>query len=579
MNKNETVIRILATSDLHGMMVPWSYAVDQEDTRGSMAQLSEALHAYRTEQTVYIDAGDLIQDNSAELFLDDPVHPMVQALNQFDCDIWVTGNHEYNFGIDTVRKTIADLNALTLTGNVYLPDGSPLAPGHTILERCGIRIAVIGMVSHNIKRWDAKNLADCEVTDMLEETRKNIDAVQGKYDVLIGVYHAGISNECSAPNTGVTDICNACPEFDLVISSHEHVRIPEMYINNVLVVQNSSFASTLSVIDLSFVQEGDAWKLCGRKAESIDVGKYPCDPEMLELMRPYHERARKDAAVVIGELRSGPLAEPPEVNGIPRTLVEDTALIDLINRVQLHYSQTDISATPMCSPLDATLLEGPIRKCDTARIYRFPNMLYKVLITGAQLRKYMEYCAQLYNTFRPGDLTVSFNPEFKRYNYMIFSGVNYEINISKEPGNRIEHLTWPDGTPVKDTDRFHAAVNYYCANSCLLYYGDVFKEGEELPVLEEADIRSDLGGVRELINDYIRNVKHGILTPEKNGNWKLTGISWNPAAREAAVRLLNNGTLTLPCADGGSINSQSIREEDVPAESDNNNRRFSDENS
>ena len=579
MTKSETVIRILATSDLHGKMVPWSYAVDQEDTHGSMAQLSEALRAYRTEQTVYIDAGDLIQDNSAELFLNDPVHPMVQALNRCGCDIWVTGNHEYNFGIDAVRKTIADLDALTLTGNVYLPDGSPLAPGYTIIERGGIRIAVIGMVSHNIKRWDEQMLSDCDVTDMLEETRKVIDSLQGGYDVLIGVYHAGISNECSVPNTGVTDICNACPEFDLVISSHEHIRIPEMRINNVLVVQNAAYAATMSVIDLSFERKDDAWKLCGRKAGSVDVGDYPCDPEILELLRPYHERARKDAAIVIGELRKGPLAEMPEVNGVPRTLLEDTALIDLINRVQMHYSQADISATPLCSHLDAFFPEGPIRKCDTSRMYRFPNMLYKVLMTGKQLRKHMEYCARFYNTFRPGDLTVSFNPEFKRFHYNIYSGVNYEINISKEPGERIEHLTWPDGTPVKDTDRIHAAVNYYCANSALLHYGDVFQEGEELPVLEEADIRSDLGGVRELIGDYIRNVKQGILTPQKNGNWKLTGISWNPSAHETAVRLLNNGSLTLPCAECGSINSRSIRGEDLPVDSDNNDRRFSDENS
>jgi len=568
MSENETVIRILATSDIHGKMVPWMYAVDEENTCGSMAQLSEALKACRTEQSVYIDAGDLIQDNSADLFLNDPVHPMVQAMNRFDCDIWVTGNHEYDFGIDTVRKTIADLKALTLTGNVYLPDGSLLAPGYTILERAGIRIAVIGMVTHNIKRWAARTLSDCAVTDMLDETRKIIDSIQGSYDVLIGVYHAGIYNEYHTPNTGVTDICNACPEFDLVVSSHEHVLIPEVYINNVLVVQNAPYAATMSVVDLSLVREDNAWKVHSWSASSIDVGTYPGDPEILELMRPYHERARKDAAIVIGELRGGPLTETPEVNGIPSALVKDTALIDLINRVQMHYSQSDISATPLCSPLDASVAEGLIRKCDTSLIYRFPNMLYRVLMTGAQLRKYMEYCAQFYNTFRPGDLTVSFNPSFRRFNYMIFSGVNYEINISKEPGSRIEHLTWLDGTPVKDTDRFRAGVNYYCATSCLLNYGEVFQEGEELPVLEEVDIRSDLGGIRELIIDYIRNVNHGILTPEKNGNWKLTGISWDSDAHETAVRLLNNGTLTLPSAEDGSINCRSIREEDFPIDSD-----------
>ena len=577
MSGNTAEIRILATSDLHGKMVPWNYAINQEQPNGSMAQLSNALKAYRTEHTVYVDAGDLIQDNSADLFLNDPVHPMVLALNRLGCDIWVTGNHEYNFGMDTVRKTIADLDALTLTGNVYLPDGSPLAPGYTILERCGIRIALIGMVTHNISRWDAKNLAGCKVTDMLEETRKIIDSIQGSYDVLIGVYHAGIDNEYFTPNTGVTDICNACPEFDLVISSHEHIRIPEMYINNVLVVQNAAYAETMSVIDLSFERKDDAWKLCGRSAGSINVGDYPADPEIMELMRPYHERALKDAEIVIGELRTGPLVEPPEMNEIPRALVEDTALIDLINRTQLFYSGAEVSATGLFF-LNAFLSEGPIRKCDTAQIYRFPNMLYKLLMTGKQLRTYMEYCARFYNTFQPGDLTISFNPSVKYYMNMIFSGVNYEINIANEPGARIEHLTWPDGTPIKDSDRFTIAVNDYCAGSFLLNYGAVFQEGEDLPELEEMDIRSDIGGIRELIGDYIRNVENGILTPLKNNNWKLTGIDWDEKAHEAAVRLVNDGILTLPSAEDGARNIRSIRDEDLPSDSDNQNRSFSDEN-
>ncbi len=568
MSGNTAEIRILATSDLHGKMVPWNYAINQEQPNGSMAQLSNALKAYRTEHTVYVDAGDLIQDNSADLFLNDPVHPMVLALNRLGCDIWVTGNHEYDFGMDTVRKTIADLNALTLTGNVFLPDGSPLAPGYAIIERGGIRIAVIGMVSHNIKRWDEQKLSDCAVTDMLEETRKIIDSIQGSYDVLIGVYHAGISNECSVPNTGVTDICNACPVFDLVISSHEHIRIPEMYINNVLVVQNAAYAETMSVIDLSFERKDDAWKLCGRSARSINVGDYPADPEIMELMRPYHERALKDAEIVIGELHTGPLAEAPEVNGVPRALLEDTALIDLINRVQIHYSQADISATPLCSHLEAFFPEGPIRKCDTARMYRFPNMLYKLLMTGKQLRTYMEYCARFYNTFQPGDLTISFNPSVKYYMNMIFSGVNYEINIANEPGARIEHLTWPDGTPIKDSDRFTIAVNDYCAGSFLLNYGVVFHEGEELPVLEEMDIRSDIGGIRELIGDYIRNVENGILTPLKNNNWKLTGIDWDEKAHEDAVRLVNDGILTLPSTEDGARNIRFRQSE----------QEFSDEN-
>ena len=244
-------VRIIATSDLHGKFCPWDYALNAESTSGSMAQLATAIAKYRTEDTILVDAGDTIQANSAEIFLgSEDVHPMVRAMNALKYDVWVTGNHEYNFGIDTIKKTIGDLNCKALTGNVYDRDGKPIADGYTILEQNGVRIAVIGMVTPNIARWDASNLQGCSVTDPLEETRKIIESIRGKYDVLVGVFHMGIENEYGLANSGVRDVLTKCPEFDVMVSSHEHTLIPSMDINGVLVVQNKFQAQTMSVIDL-----------------------------------------------------------------------------------------------------------------------------------------------------------------------------------------------------------------------------------------------------------------------------------------------------------------------------------------
>ncbi len=79
--------------------------------------------------------------------------------------------------------------------------------------------------------------------------------------------------------------------------------------------------------------------------------------------------------------------------------------------------------------------------------YKHTNTLYKLHMTGAQLKKYMEWSANYYNTFRPGDLTISFNPAIRAYNYDMFEGVLYDVDISAEPGSRIRNLTWPDGAP------------------------------------------------------------------------------------------------------------------------------------
>lgn len=543
-------LRIIGTSDLHGKFVPWDYALNQESTSGSVAQLATAIAAYRTDDTLLVDAGDTIQDNSADIFVgDEGVHPMIQAINALNYDVWVTGNHEYNYGMDVTKKTIADFAGTALVGNVYDEAGEPIADGCAIFDIDGVRVAVIGMVTQNITRWDAANLADCTVTDPLEETRTLIDAIQGEYDVLVGVFHMGIENEYGVANSGVTDILNACPEFDVMISSHEHALIPGTEINGVLVVQNKNMAQTMSVIDLTLAPDGDGWKVVDRAAESVNIADYEPDPDVMALLADFDAKARTDAEGVIGKLEGGPLAPENEIAVIPTAQIEDTALIDLINAVQMYYTGAPVSAAALFV-MDANMYPGDIHKCDMSLIYKYTNTLYKLHMTGAQLKKYMEWSVNYYNQYEPGELTISFNPDVRAYNYDMFAGVNYEVNLSKPAGSRIENLTWPDGTPVKDDDEFDIAVNNYRANSQLLTPGEIYEEGDT-PVLLDMDVRGDIGGVRELIGDYIVNVKGGTITPEVDGNWKITGIDWDPELHQKAVELVAEGKIVIPTSEDG----------------------------
>ena len=486
-------LRIIGTSDLHGKFLPWDYALNAESLSGSVAQLSTAIAQYRDDNTLLVDAGDTIQDNSADIFVGgDDVHPMVQAINALNYDVWVTGNHEYNYGMDVTKKTIADMNCKVLTGNVYDENGDPIADGYAIFEKDGVRVAVIGMVTQNITRWDAANLANCTVTDPLEETRKIIDSIQGQYDVLVGVYHMGIKNEYGVENSGVTDILNACPEFDVMVSSHEHSQIQGEDINGVLVVQNKNMAQTMAVIDLTLEKDGDGWKVADKTSESINIADFEADPAIVELLGKYDEQARADAEQVVGQLADGALAPDNEIAEIPSAQIQDTALIDLINAVQMYYTDAPVSAAALFT-MDANMFPGDIHKCDMALVYKYTNTLYKLHMTGAQLKKYMEWSVNYYNTFKPGDLTISFNPEIRAYNYDMFAGVNYEVNIANEPGSRIENLTWPDGTPVKEDDEFDIAVNNYRANSQLLAPGEIY-EPDDMPTLLEMDVRGEIGG-------------------------------------------------------------------------------------
>ena len=527
-------LQILATSDTHGKFDPWDYAANKEDTSGSVAQQAAAIKQLRTPDTLVIDAGDTIQGNSSQLFLEDDVHPMMAAMNAIGYDVWVPGNHEYNYGMDVLQKVMAQQKAQVLTGNVYAPDGTPLANSYTILKKRDVRIGLIGMVTPNITRWDAVNLTGWTVTNPVDECRKVIDQIKDQVDVLIGVMHMDTENEYGVYGSGVTDLANACPEFDVIIAAHGHKEIPGEEINGVLVIENKNAGATMSDIHLQLHRKLDGgWKVASRSSESIQIKDYQADPELVALLAPYDERAKADAVIPIGELVGGNMAPDNEIENIPSPMVQDTALLDFINEVQLYYT-------------GAQMREGTIRKCDLTSIYTYENTLYKLQMNGAQLRDYMEWSAAFYKTWQPGDLTIAFDPDTRYYLYDAFAGVNYEIDISQEPGNRIRNLTWPDGTPVADTDSFAIAVNNYRATTQLLIAADIFAPGEAMPQLLEMDVRGDLGGIRELLGEYIQTVKGGVIQPHVDNNWKLVGNNWDPAKHQQAVEMLRAGTLTLP---------------------------------
>ena len=559
-------LQILATSDTHGKFVPWDYAANKAEASGSVAQQATAIQQRRTADTLVIDAGDTIQGNSAQLFLEDDLHPMMAAMNAIGYDVWVPGNHEYNYGMDTLKKVMSQQKAKVLTGNVYGPDGAALADGYTIIKKKDVRIGLIGMVTPNITRWDAVNLTGWTVTNPVDECRKIVDQIKDQVDVLIGVVHMDTENEYGVQGSGARDLANACPEFDVIIAAHGHKEIPGEEINGVLVIENKSNGATLSEIHLNLQRQWNgSWKVTGRSSESLQIKEFEADPALVSLLAPYDERAKADAVIPIGELRGGNMAPENEIVNIPSAMVQDTALLDFINEVQMYYTGAQVSATALTS-MTGQMQEGVIRKCDLTSIYTYENTLYKLQMNGAQLRDYMEWSAAFFKTWQPGDLTIAIDPSTRYYLYDAFEGVNYELDISEEPGNRIKNLTWPDGRPVQDNDSFVIAVNNYRATTQLLMAADIFAPGDEMPQLLEMDVRGDVGGIRELLGEYIRTVKGGVIEPRVNQNWRIIGNDWNPASHDKAVALLREGKLTLSeNQDTRTLPSTVITEADLAA--------------
>lgn len=566
-------IQIIATSDVHNQFYSYEYATNSELKKGGMTRVATVVKALREENpnTILVDNGDTIQGNSSQIFIDDKenIQPMIVALNALDYETMTLGNHEFNYGVDRLEEIVKDLEDTTiLCGNVYKPNGERLGQPYKIVERDGVRVAIIGMVTPHIVKWDATNLEGFKVTAPLEEIQKAIEEIKAQKlaDVMVATVHMGKDGEYG--NDSAAEIAEKCPELAAVIAGHEHAVREEERVKNIPITEPGTNGQYVSVVDITVDQAKKVEKVSSRLIDTQDVEK---DAELEETLKPYHEKAIADAETVIGKLEGGALIREADMKGVAQGQIEDNALVDLILEVQTYYAEKSgkipadarhISAAALFST-SANVQPGEIKRADTANMYKYDNTLKTLKINGKQLKKYMEWSASYYNTFKEGDLNVSFNPNIRMYNYDMFSGVRYEIDISKEAGSRITNLRYRTGHAVKDTDEIYLTVNNYRCDSVLL--ATLFAGEENVEVVYDNSTET-VSNIRELMADYIQNVKGGVIRPEVDKNWKLIGYKIDKQKEKVARELVNAGKLQLPVSeDGRTPNVKSLTWADVEA--------------
>jgi 2',3'-cyclic-nucleotide 2'-phosphodiesterase/3'-nucleotidase len=231
----------------------------------------------------------------------------------------------------------------------------------------------------------------------------------------------------------------------------------------------------------------------------------------------------------------------------------DTSVIDLINEVQMFYTESDVSSAALFN-FGSNLLKGPFKKKDVAFIYKYPNTLVGTKITGANLKKYMEWSASYYNSYKDGDVTISFNPDIRGYNYDMFSGMTYEINLSKPAGERVENISvW--GLPLIDEHIYRLSLNNYRFGT-LLGLGLVTMEDR---YYDSYEIMQDAGRIRAMIIKYVQEEKGGNLTPTVDNNWKITGIDLDSPLKETVFDMVRSGELMIPTSeDGRTLNVKAL---------------------
>ncbi len=572
----EVTITILGTSDVHGRFMPWDYSTDTADNSGSLVQLSTAVNQIRQENpnTILVDCGDAIQDNSVELFNTKPVQPMVAAMNQMGYAGWNMGNHEFNFGLDVLKHVTDQFKGQVLCGNVYWQDGRRFMPATAVVEKAGIRVGLIGMDTPMIAEFekDSDHLRGLVVRDPKTETQKAIRELAGKADVLVGIMHMGVDNENGRPDTGVTDLANACPELAAIVAGHMHKDVSSKTINGVLVSEPYKYGKALSRIDLTFRRQDGHYMLVSRKAQTIPMRHYAADAQLVKTLAPYHEQARAIANEVIGQVRGMDMVPADRMPGISEVQIADTPLTHFLNEVQLHYSGADVVSV-IISRDDAQQAVGPIRRKDIAFNYQYTGgetTVYQV--TGRDLKDYMEWAAAYFNQKQPGDIAPSYNPARRSSKYStndIFGGVQYEIDLTKPVGQRIRNLRLKKtGRLIQAADPVKLGMNAYRMNQLTAKGGAL--EGRSFPQVWTSlkAYGEDAGTIRNMTIRYIREVKKGTVEVKPVHDWKITGFDSSSAEWKRAASQLKAGTIKLHnSADGSYTNIASVNQKDLTGKS------------
>ncbi|MDM0490266.1 multifunctional 2',3'-cyclic-nucleotide 2'-phosphodiesterase/3'-nucleotidase/5'-nucleotidase [Clostridium perfringens] len=575
--EGDVTIQILGTSDLHGRFMNYEYARNQKSD-GGLNQISTLVNEARKENpnTIVVDNGDTIQGNFNHLFKNGD-NPMVMGMNAIGYDVFSLGNHEFNYGMDNLNDVVsqANDNLDVLCANLY-KDGKRVYEGYTTREIEGVEVALIGVVSSHIMKWDSENLKGYEAKNPAEEVGFVIDEIEnrpeGGADVYAVVSHVGLESEYGNGDSARA-IAEMNPEVSAIVAGHSHTNLPEEKINNAVISQPTSNGQMVSKIELTVRKNGEKVEVVDKKSKLLSTKGVAEDQKINDLLANFHNTAIADATAPVGEMVGGNLADKNEIKEIPQSLVEDQGITDFINEVQLYNSRKHleskninpdevymVSGAALFSA-SSNLYEGNISKADISNIYRYDNKLYTIKTNGKQLKKYMEKNTEYYNTYKDGDLTVSFNEDVRMYLYDMFDGISYEINISKEPGQRIENLKFEkDGKPVEDSDVVYLTVNDYRYNSGLA--AGIMDQGEHEKIYDTNN--DQISDMRDLIVDYIQNVKGGKITKNVDNNWKITGNDWDSEQRELAVKLINEGKIKIPVSeDGRTPNVKAVTWNDV----------------
>lgn len=570
-NDHKINVTILATSDLHGVFIPWDYASDTENMSGSLSQIATKVNEIRatTPNVILVDAGDTIQGNFIETFKEDATSPMMLGFNALKYDVWVMGNHEFDFGLKSLDRSIKQFKGKVLTANIIKDNGMPFLPAYAIIEKQGVKIGIIGVSTPMTAEFaqGTDRVKGLNFVNPNEAVKNAIKQLEGKVDAIVLVSHMGLDNENLLKDTGNTDIAEANPQLDAIVAGHMHVKIGKASVNKVIITEPGKYGQALSRIDLTFELKEGSYKLVDKNSYTYDIHGVIPDHKLATIFAPYHKILRENANKPIAQLTGINLVPETRVKGIPQVQVQDTGISALYQEASHYYApMADVIALQIDND-HARLDVGHIRLKDIAFNYQYKGgeiTIYQ--LTGKELKRYMEWVSDYFNQVQDGDVTYSFNPQRRSSKYStndFFDGITYTIDLTQPVGKRITDLKLVNGQPVTDTMPIKLGMNAYRMAHLIQKGGPL--AGQSFPVLfdSKAEFGEDEGTIRNMTARYLSEVKKGQYQGKIMQRWQLVGLKGYDKERKIVEELLNSGKISVPTTpDGRFTNVASINVKD-----------------
>lgn len=548
-------LTVMGTTDLHGHVFNWDYFKDAEykDTAGNaqgLARISTLVNAVRKEKgrgnTLLLDAGDTIQGTPLTYYYakvdpitakGGPVHPMAQAMNAIGYDAVALGNHEFNYGIETLRKFEEQCRFPLLGANAL--DAKTLKPAFPpyfmkkfhVPGAPPVKVAVLGLTNPGIAIWD-KAYVQGKLTfpGLEEQAAKWVPKLRSMgADVVVVSAHSGSSGTSSYGDqlpyieNSAALVAQQVPGIDAILVGHAHVEIPELKVTNtatgktVVLSEPLAYAERLSLFDFELVFDKGRWTVESVAASVRNSNSVVDDPKITKLLKDEHDVVVAYVNQVVGTAT--------ETLTTVEARYKDAPIIDLITKVQEDVVKaalvgTEYASLPViaqASPFSRTseIPAGNVTIRDLSSLYVYDNTLVAKVMTGAQVRAYLEYSANYFvrtaadAVIDAAKLTNANNrPD---YNYDYVSGLQYDIDIAQAEGSRIKNLTY-NGAALDDAQQFVLAVNNYRANG-----GGAFPH-----VASATEVWAESTEIRTRIAEWV--TAKGSLNPAEfaSVDWKLT---------------------------------------------------------